>query len=104
MFLKMLLQFFTVDPTMIIILSLKYLAEELVSLGENTERYIIFIVPIEKEVIKFDKNGEENLKRYILHITIVDSRKIMASSFKIYPQEIHRIKCKYEHDDKKCKI
>ena len=100
----MLLQFFTVDPTMIIILSLKYLAEELVSLGENTERYIIFIVPIEKEVIKFDKNGEENLKRYILHITIVDSRKIMASSFKIYPQEIHRIKCKYEHDDKKCKI
>ena len=104
MFLKMLLQFFTVDPTMIIILSLKYLAEELVSLGENTERYIIFIVPIEKEVIKFDKNGEENLKRYILHITIVDSRKIMASSFKIYPQEIHRIKCKYGHDDKKCKI
>ena len=70
----MLLQFFTVDPTMIIILSLKYLAEELVSLGENTERYIIFIVPIE------------------------------TSSFKIYPQEIHRIKCKYGHDDKKCKI
>ena len=66
----MLLQFFTVDPTMIIILSLKYLAEELVSLGENTERYIIFIVPIEKEVIRITKNGEENLKRYILYITI----------------------------------
>ena len=70
MFLKMLLQFFVVDPTMIIILSLKYLAEELVCLGENTERYIIFIVPIEKEVIRITKNEEENLKRYILYITI----------------------------------
>ena len=34
-------------------------------LGENTEKYITFIVPIEKEVTRIDKNGE----KYILHIT-----------------------------------
>ena len=26
-------------------------------LGENTEKYMIFIVPIEKEVTRIDKNG-----------------------------------------------
>ena len=37
-------------------------------LGENTEKYITFIVPIEKEVTKIDKNGKEmSRKKYILH-------------------------------------
>ena len=36
----------------------------------NTEKYIIFTVPIEKEVTSIDKNGEEITKKYILHITI----------------------------------
>ena len=31
-------------------------------LGENTEKYIAFTVPIEKEVIMIDKNGEEITK------------------------------------------
>ena len=31
-------------------------------LGQNTENYIIFSVPIEKEVKRIDKNGEEITK------------------------------------------
>ena len=31
-------------------------------LGENTEKYITFIIPIEKEVKIIDKNGEEITK------------------------------------------
>ena len=41
--------------------------------GENTEEYITFTVPIEKEVTRINKNGEEILHqeiKYILHITI----------------------------------
>ena len=31
-------------------------------LGQNTEKYIIFTVPIEKEVTRIDKNGEDITK------------------------------------------
>ena len=51
----------------------KDLAEEFkkqfTCLGENTEKYIAFTVPIEKEVTRINKNGEEVTKTYILHIT-----------------------------------
>ena len=47
----------------------KKLAEEfkkqLTWLGENTEKYITFTVPIENQVTRID-----NFKKYILHITI----------------------------------
>ena len=47
-------------------LIIKELAEEFVKqfscLGENTKNYITFTVPIEKEVIRTDKNGEEITK------------------------------------------
>ena len=39
-------------------------------LGENTEKYKIFTVPIEKEVRRIYKNGEEISKIYVLHITV----------------------------------
>ena len=39
-------------------------------LGENTEKYRTFIVPIEKEVTRINKNGEKVKKKYILHIII----------------------------------
>ena len=52
-------------------LIIKKLAEEFkkqfTCLGENTEKYITFTVPIEKEVTRIDKNGEEVTKKYILH-------------------------------------
>ena len=45
---------------------IKELAEEFKKqfpcLGENTEKYMIFTVPIEKEVLRIDKNGEEITK------------------------------------------
>ena len=34
-------------------------------LGEKTEKYITFTVPIEKEVTRIDKNGAEITKKYI---------------------------------------
>ena len=56
---------------------IKELAEEFekqfTCLGENTENYITFTVPIEKEVTKISKNGEETTKRisyiYFVYIT-----------------------------------
>ena len=39
-------------------------------LGENTEKNITFTVPIEQEVTRIDRNGEEIEKKNILHITI----------------------------------
>ena len=45
---------------------IKELAEEFkkqfTCLGENTEKYINFTVPIEKEVTRINKNGEEVIK------------------------------------------
>ena len=37
--------------------------------GENTEKYITFSAPIEKEVTRIEKNGKKNTKNYILHFT-----------------------------------
>ena len=51
---------------MFIILSYKSefrnLKKEFTCLGENTKKHITFIVPIEKEVTRIDKNGEETTK------------------------------------------
>ena len=53
---------------------IKELAEEFkkkfTCLGENTEKYTTLTVPIEKEVTRIDKNGEEIAKKYILHISV----------------------------------
>ena len=75
-------------------------------LGENTEKYITFTVPIEKEVTRIDKNGEKITKNigYILQFT--DSARFMASSLSNLvsnlSEETHRIKYKFGHNDKKC--
>ena len=75
-------------------------------LGENTEKYITFTVPVEKEVTLIDKNGEEitNNISYILQFT--DSARFMISSLSNLVNNLsegfHKIKCKLEHDDKKC--
>ena len=75
-------------------------------LGENTGKYITFTVPIEKEVTRIDKNGEEIAKNisYILHF--IDRARFMASSLSNLDNNLseglHRVKCKFEHDDEKC--
>ena len=53
---------------------IKELAEEFkkqfTCLAENTEKYITFAVPIEKDIKRIDKNGKEITKKYILNITV----------------------------------
>ena len=53
---------------------IKELAEEFTKqctcLGESTDKYITFTVPIEKEITRIDKNGEEIMKTCILHTTV----------------------------------
>ena len=94
---------------------IKELAEEFkkqfACLGENTEKYITFTVPIQQEVTRIYKNGEEILKNisYILHFIV--SARFMAGSLSNLVNNLaegtHRIKCKFGHDNKKretCRI
>ena len=77
-------------------------------LGKNTEKYITFTVPIEKEVTRIDKNGEEITKNISYILQFIDSARFMASSLSNLvnnlSEGIHRIKCKFAHDNKKCEI
>ena len=72
-------------------------------LGENTEKYVTFTVPIEKEVARIDKNGEEITKNISYISQFIDSARFMASSLSNLvinlSDGIHRIKCKFGHDD-----
>ena len=49
-------------------------------LGENTEKYITFSVPIEKEVTRLDKKGEETTKNIYYKLQFIESARFMASS------------------------
>ena len=65
-----------------------------------------FVVPIEKEVTKIDKNEEKIAKNISYRLQFIDSSRFMASSLSNLAnnvfEEIHKIKCKYGHNDKKC--
>ena len=59
---------------------IKYeLTEEFTCLGENTEKYITFTVPIENEVTRIDKNGEEITKNIPYILQFIDSARLMTS-------------------------
>ena len=77
-------------------------------LGENTGKYKIFIVPIENEVAKIDKNGEGITKNISCILQFIHCARFMASSLSNLVNDLsegmHRIKCKFEHDDKKCEV
>ena len=49
-------------------------------LGENTEKYINFLVPMKRETKRIDKNGEEITKIISYKLNFNDSTKFMASS------------------------
>ena len=78
------------------------LAEEVIKqftcLGENTEKYITFTVPIEKEVRRIQKNGKEITKNVFYILQIIDSARVMESLLSNLInnlfEEIHKIKCK----------
>ena len=65
-----------------------------------------FTVPIEKKVTRIDKNGEEITRNIPYILQFIDSARFVTSSLSSLvsnlSEGIHRIKCKYGHDDKKC--
>ena len=76
------------------------LAEEfegqLACLGENTEKHIKFLVPIEKEVKRPGKNVEEITKAIFYTLQFIDSGRFMSSSLSNlfesdiqYPEELY---------------
>ena len=78
---------------------------------ENTEQYITFTVPLEKEVTKIDKNGEKITKNIFYMLQIIDCARFMAILLSIFINSLsegnHRVKCKYGQDDKRyetCRI
>ena len=49
-------------------------------IGENSEIYKNFSVPIKKEVIKIDKDGKKSVETVSYKIKFTDSMKFMATS------------------------
>ena len=63
---------------------IKELAEEFKGefecLGENSEKYITFSVPIKKETIKIDKDGNDEIIEILYKIHFLDSFRFMSTS------------------------
>ena len=49
-------------------------------LGENTEKYMTFSVPIKKEITKKDKNGNDKITKISYKIKFIDSCRFMSTS------------------------
>ena len=95
------------DQTLNIILLQKSQEKNLKNnfLWENTEKYITFTVPIEKELhelVKMEKKLRKNIS-YILQL--IDSTRFMVSTLSNLVNNlskgIHTIKCKSGHNGKK---
>ena len=70
------------------------------------KKCITFSVPVEKEVIRIDKNREKITKNISYSLQFIESVRFVASSLSNLVNNlfegIHKIKCNYGHDDKKC--
>ena len=49
-------------------------------LGENTEKYITFSVPIKKEITKKDTNGNDKITKISYKTKFIDSFRFMSTS------------------------
>ena len=49
-------------------------------LGENAEKHITFSVPVEKEIIKKDKDGNDKITKILYKIKFIDSFRFMPTS------------------------
>ena len=49
-------------------------------LGENREKYITFSMPIKKEILKKDKNGNDKITKISYKIKFIDSCRFMSTS------------------------
>ena len=47
---------------------------------ENTEKYITFSVPIERQITKIDKDGNDEIVNLSCKIKFIDSFRFMSSS------------------------
>ena len=67
-------------------------------LGEKTEKYKTFFVPIEKEIIKIDKDCNESVVTISYKIEFIDSARLMETSLSnlvdYLTEGIHKIKYK----------
>ena len=67
-------------------------------LGENTKKYSPFSVPVEKEVTKIDKDGNESVITIPFKIKFIVSARFMTTSLSNpnnnLAERIHKIKCK----------
>ena len=74
-------------------------------LGENTEKYKTFSVPITKEVKRMNKNAEETTKTIPYSLQFTDSARFMGNSLSNLvdnlAEGILKIKCKYGHGNEK---
>ena len=65
-------------------------------LGENTERYKTFSIPIEREVTKVDKYGNESVVTIYYKTEFIDSARFIATSLSNLvdnlTERIHKIK------------
>ena len=72
--------------------------EKFECLGEITEKYKAFSVPIEKQVTKIDKDGNESIVTIFYKIKFIDSARFMATSLpdlvNNLTQDTQKIKCK----------
>ena len=77
--------------------------EQFSCLGDNTEKKT-FSVPIEKDVTRISKDGEKIRKTISRRLQFIDSARFMGSSLSNLvnniAERIHKIKCKYGHDNK----
>ena len=77
-------------------------------LGENAKNDSSFSAPRETEVRRIDKGGKESTKNISYRLQFIDSAKFTESSLSNLvnniAEGIHRIKCKYGHDEKKLKL
>ena len=93
---------------MITVLSERELVEEFegqfTCLGENNKKCITFLVSIQKEITRIDKNIEEITKKTFNRLQFIyTSRSMVNLSSNLInnlAEEIHKMKCKYKHDDK----
>ena len=75
---------------------------------ESVEKCIAFLVPIEKELITIDKNGEEITNSISYRLQFIDSLRFMTSLLSNLvnnlAEEISKIKWKYGHNKKNVKL
>ena len=80
-----------------------FIIKELV---EESKKQYTFTVPVETEVTRIDKNGEEITRNISYILQFIDSARFIASLLSNLvnniSEGIHTIKCKYWHGDKKC--